>query len=264
MNKSFFRYITLTLAVIMLMSVMIYAAEDIVPEKNGNIVILMYHDFREGALLETDDQAYVTTDVKFREDIAKLQFMGFESLNLQKLHDGDYDPAKDYYIVTVDDGYISNYTILLPILEELEIYADIFMCTEDAVRKNHFQYSEAKKMEKSGWIKIYSHFTKHIDALSITIENFVRLADKAYRYLETKISDDRLQIFAYPHGSYSQKTVEALYKKGTTFQMVQDKIEVDDPTWNPADYGVLYRVNVEYEVDMMELAEYYIRQYCER
>ena len=269
MKKPFLRYTALILAIMFVLPVIfmspVYAVEDDeLPEKKGKIIILMYHDFRKGELLETDDQAYVTTDVKFREDVQKLFFMGYESLSLEKLHEGDYDKSKNYFIITVDDGYISNYTVLFPLVEELEIYADIFMCTEDAVRKNHFQYSEAKKMEKSGFIKIYSHFTEHIDALSIEIEEFVRLSERAYRYLENKISKDRLRIFAYPHGSYSRETVEVMYKKGTIFQMVQEKIKTDDPNWNPADYGILYRVNVEYEVDMMELAEYYIRQYCDR
>jgi Predicted xylanase/chitin deacetylase len=275
MNKKLVKYITFILAAIMLMSTVVYAVDIPKPVKpsepepepvaaTGKIIILMYHDFREGKLDEDDDQAYVTTDVKFREDIAKLHFMGFESLSLEMLHNGEYEPDEDYYIITVDDGYLSNYTVLFPILEELEIYADIFMCTEDAVRKNHFQYSEAKKMENSGFVKVYSHFTEHIDALSLETEEFVYLAEKAFRYLRNKISKDRLQIFAYPHGSYSRTTVEVMFKKGTVYQMVQDKIEVSDPNWNPADYGILYRVNVEYEVDMMELAEYYIRQYCDR
>lgn len=231
--------------------------------ESGNIIIFMYHDFREGSLNKTDDSAYVTTDIKFREDIEKLLSKGFESLNLEMLYNGDYNTSKDYFIITVDDGYISNYEVLFPILEELEIYADVFICTENAVRTNHFQYSEGKKMEDSGLVKIYSHFTKHIDVLSIDIGDFNRLAEKSLRNIEKKISEDRLRIFAYPHGSYSRETVENLYEMGVVFQMVQDVIETDND-WNPADYGVLYRVNVEYDSDIIELTEYYITQFCER
>lgn len=249
----------LILFLVLAMVIPIHAETD-----SGNIIILMYHDFREGSLSETDDSAYVTTDIKFREDVNKLFFMGYESLNLEMLHNGDYDPKQNYFIITVDDGYLSNYEILFPILLEMDIYADIFMCTEETVRKNHFQYSEGKKMESSGLVKIYSHLTTHIDALSISLETFNRLTEKSYNYLNKKLSDDRLPIFAYPHGSYSRETVELLYNKGTVFQMVQTAIDVCDDDWNPADYGILYRVNVEYEVDMMELTEYYISQYCDR
>ena len=266
MTKPILRYVVFILAVILTLSVSVFAEEEngMNTAENGNIIILMYHDFRVENLSETDNPAYVTTDIKFREDIEKLFNMGYESLSLERLYNGDYDASQDYFIITVDDGYISNYEVLFPIVTELEIYADIFMCTEDAVRKNHFQYSEAKKMENSGYIKVYSHCTAHIDALSLEIDDFNRLAEKAFRHLEKKISEDRLRIFAYPHGSYSRRTVESLYKNGTVFQMVQDVIKVDDENWNPADYGVLYRVNVEYEVDMTELVEYYITQYCAR
>ena len=267
MTKPFFKYIVFMLAVILTLPAAVFAADDIETElitETGNIIILMYHDFREGYLSETDNPAYVTTDNKFRDDIETLFYMGYESLSLERLYNGDYDASENYFIITVDDGYISNYEILFPIAAELEIYADIFMCTQDAVRKNHFQYSEAKKMEGSGYIKVYSHCTEHIDALSLEIDDFNRLAEKAYRQLENKISGDRLRIFAYPHGSYSRKTVESLYRNGTVFQMVQDVIDVADENWNPADYGILYRVNVEYDADMTELVEYYITQYCER
>lgn len=238
-----------------------YAADN---NKNGNIIILMYHDFREGYITDKDDQAYVTTDKKFREDIGKLHSLGYESMNLEMLHAGNYDPKKDYYIITVDDGYISNYEILFPILVELEIYADIFMCTEDTVRKNHFQFNDAKKMENSGFVKIYSHYTSHVDITKMNIEEFTRIAEKAYRNIEKKVSEDRLRIFAYPHGAYSQETAESLYNMDTVFQMVQEAVEMSDPNWNPEKYGILYRVNVEYDVDMIDLVEYYITQFCSR
>ena len=238
----------------------------------GKVIILMYHDFRVDRLDDDDDDLYVTTDVKFLQDMRALSDLGYSSLNLEKYYEGGYKKNKNYFILTVDDGYISNYTVLFPILAENKIYADIFMCTEDDVRPNHFKYADAKKMEESGYVKIYSHLTKHMDATELELDEFLSVAEKSYDYLNTRISGGRLKMTAYPHGLYNRETVEALYERGTVFQLVQNKIDANaadgaadgggDTEWNASDFGVLYRVNVEHRADMPRLIEYYISQYC--
>jgi len=230
-------------------------------ENSGNIVILMYHDFRKGEIEEGADLLYVTTGEKFKSDMQTLLDIGYNSLSLEDYHNGNYDTKADYFIVTVDDGYISNYTIMFPILKELKIHADIFICTENTLLSNHFKYNDAKKMEESGFVKIYSHLTKHQNALKLKLDDFMRIAFKSYKYLSDRLSGERLMMTAYPYGSYSRETVESLYATGTVFQLVQGRINVGDDDWNPTDYGVLYRVNVAHESDIVEVVEGYIREY---
>ena len=247
----------LIVLIAILLAVPVFAAEN----PDGKVVIFMYHDFREGELDPKADTCYVTTDVKFKEDMQTLLDLGYKSLNLEDYYNGDYDKKADYFILTVDDGYLSNYTILFPILLELEIYADIFMCTENTLLSNHFKYNDAKKMEESGYVKIYSHMTKHINALTLKTDDFMRLASRSYKYLESRLGGERLMMKAYPFGAYSRETVESLYATGTVFQLVQERIDTGDPDWNPADYGILYRVNVEHEADIVELVEGYIKEF---
>lgn len=227
---------------------------------SGKIIVLMYHDFRNDILRENDNLAYVTTDVKFRNDINTLLMMGYQSMNLEMLFNGEYDARQNYFIITVDDGYISNYEILYPILRDINVYADIFICT-DIIDENHFTFNQAEEMKSSGLVNIYSHFTEHIDVLSIGINEFANLAEQSYSADE--LSGNDLRIFSYPYGSYSRDTAEVLFDKGTALQLVQNRINTDGK-WNPADYGILYRVNVEYGADVKALTDYYITQYCDR
>ncbi|MCL2517484.1 MAG: polysaccharide deacetylase family protein [Oscillospiraceae bacterium] len=246
----------LIIFIVILFALPIYAVEP-----DGNIVILMYHDFRESELDPDDDPLYVTTGEKFKSDMETLLELGYNSLNLEDYYYGNYDAKADYFIVTVDDGYISNYTVMFPILLELEIYADIFICTENTLLSNHFKYGDAKKMEESGFVKIYSHLTKHQNVLKLKLDDFMRIAFKSYKYLSDRLSGERLMMTAYPYGSYSRETVESLYATGTVFQLVQGKINVGDDDWNAADYGVLYRVNVEHDSDIVKVVEEYIMEY---
>jgi peptidoglycan/xylan/chitin deacetylase (PgdA/CDA1 family) len=232
--------------------------------EKGDLIILMYHEFRKDNLEEDDDPAYVTTDVKFKRDIEKFQELGYKSLSLEKLYREDYDPLENYFIITFDDGYLGNYTVAFPVLKEKKVYADIFMCTESTALANHFKYAQAREMEESGYVKIYSHLTTHVSALSYTLQKFNTIAARSYNYLYNRLSEDRLQIMAYPYGLYSRETVESLHKSGTVYQLVESKLKVaqGENPWNPAGYGILYRVNVEYEADIENLIEVYKEQFC--
>jgi len=89
----------LIVLIVILLTIPVFAAAP-----DGNVVILMYHDFREGELCEIADPLYVTTGVKFKEDMQTLLDLGYKSLNLEDYYHGDYDKKADYFIVTVDDG----------------------------------------------------------------------------------------------------------------------------------------------------------------
>lgn len=223
---------------------------------NRNILILLYHDLSEGELKPTDDQAYCTTDIKFEKDIIDLLGAGYESLSLEHYASGDYDQGKKYFIITFDDGYLSNYTLAYPLLCKHNVYADIFICTENTTLPNHFGYAQAREMENSGLVKIYSHMTKHIDCTSMDLDSFIRETERAYRYIDKRISNDRLAMFAYPYSLCSRDNIKTLYESGTVLQFVQ--VPPDDLyEFDYAGYGLRMRINVEHSTDMAALTAAY-------
>ena len=137
------------------------SAEEEEEEKEGRVVILLYHDLVEKELGENNNPEYCTTGEKFRLDIETLLNRGWKSISSEMYAKGEYDKGENYFIITFDDGYISNYTIAYPIMLELGVYGDIFTCTGNVHFSNHFKWDQGQEMEDSGYVKLYSHTHRH-------------------------------------------------------------------------------------------------------
>ncbi|PSL48417.1 polysaccharide deacetylase [Salsuginibacillus halophilus] len=123
-----------------------------------NIPVLMYHDF------DTEEENSLTVHPDdFRDQLEALDNAGYETINDQDLIDfknGDEDALPEQPIlITIDDGYVSNYEYAYPILEEMDMQATIYIIVErrDVGADNHFSWEEAREMVESGHIDIQHH-----------------------------------------------------------------------------------------------------------
>lgn len=129
------------------------------------IPILMYHHFDE-----TGNTSTTMNIDNFENQIKTLSESGFNSIDFDDLlnyvNKGIDLPEKPF-IITIDDGYTSNYELAYPILEKYNTKATIFVIgtsvdkafykdTENAIIP-HFSYEQAQEMINSGLISIQSH-----------------------------------------------------------------------------------------------------------
>ena len=173
--------------------------------------------------------------------------------HMQAILDRGYTPIliKDYYnhimrggslpenpiAVTFDDGYLSNYEIAYPILKKLNIPATIFIVTSTvgltpesgAVSEAHFTWEQAREMQASGIIDIYSHSHTHRNMSYLTIPE-LQLELRLSRYLIEKNLGKNCFVFAYPYGGYSESTSKMAKYAGYRMQIL-----VND-TRSSADY----------------------------
>ncbi|GAA0367952.1 polysaccharide deacetylase family protein [Bacillus horti] len=125
----------------------------------GYVPILMYHSFKPGGStsVEVDPE-------DFREQLTYLKNQGYETITeydlVEAIHGTKELPAKPL-LITIDDGYLNNYTYAYPILRELGMKASIYVVTkhrgEQPGRYEHFTWEQAKEMVDSGVITIQSH-----------------------------------------------------------------------------------------------------------
>lgn len=210
-------------------------------------LVLLYHD-----IVRTDEEAisnpaYSTTVEKFESDLTALIDAGYAPATLAQLADGRMPPARTF-ILTFDDGYLSNYTLAFPVLKKLGVHADIFINTSMTILPNHFRWYQAVKMEKSGLVTVHSHFDHHVNADTLSPEEFAARADESFKTITRSLprAAGRSRFFAYPGGIYTEAHVNALRAVGVKLQLVQIAPAFDAP-------DVVVRYSIDYRTDMSDL-----------
>lgn len=122
--------------------------------------------------------------------------------------------------LTFDDGYIDNYTVLYPIIRQLNIRVSIFVATNFIGKKYDFGRSQVcevltstmiQEMSKSGLVEFGSHSHTHA--------NLLRLSDREIEYELGKSKDvlqsitgQETQTFAFPFSIYNPVVPDILTK----------------------------------------------------
>lgn len=90
-------------------------------ERTGPLPILMYHDVTDGP---TSDNPMVVTTEKLEGDLCWLKENGYHTILPRELTAGEPLPEKPV-MITFDDGYVSNYRLLFPLLQKYQMKAVI-------------------------------------------------------------------------------------------------------------------------------------------
>ncbi|MCL1874522.1 MAG: polysaccharide deacetylase family protein [Clostridiales bacterium] len=128
--------------------------------------VLMYHNFSDNP----DEVNSVTVSPqKFENDLTALKEAGYTTMlphEVLEAYEGGYLPQKPI-LITIDDGYLSNYQLAFPVLVKLGMKATIFVVGSTIGRftnaentsyiRPHFNLEEAKDMNRSGLVSIQPH-----------------------------------------------------------------------------------------------------------
>lgn len=218
----------------------------------GSVIILLYHDLVSGELSGKDNPEYCTTDVKFEKDIREILAMGYRTLSLADYYNGGYDSSVNYFIITFDDGYLSNYTLAFPVLKKLGVHGDIFFCTELTTRVNHFSWPQGQIMEDSGYVTLYSHTPKHRSLSDDKLPQFKYKVERSQSFINLKLPRKRLFIFSYPGSVYTEESVRALHDMGVVMQLVQ-VLPGKGCGWDYTALGLVHRYNVAYRTAITKM-----------
>lgn len=126
------------------------------PAASGvQVPILMYHD------ISYLGEGYSKTPEIFKAQMQELKDAGFHTIFYEELIDyvenGTPLPEKPI-IISVDDGYRSNHTYLFPILQELEMKAEIALIGRAIQRYDwSLTWDQVREMAKSGLVSFQSH-----------------------------------------------------------------------------------------------------------
>ena len=181
------------------------------------VPVLMYHD------VSYLGEGYSKTPEQFRAQMQELKDAGFHTISYAELLDfvdhGTPLPEKPI-VITLDDGYHTNYQYVFPILQELDMKAEIALIG-GAIQYTEWglKWDEVREMQESGLVSFQAHtFQMHEDSSPWGGRLGVLRAqgEPWNRYVET-LSADTLKIldaiqretgvrpiaFTYPRGKWN-------------------------------------------------------------
>ena len=194
--------------------------QSIYSREKYEIPVLLYHRVINDPSLAGKHGTYVTT----KQLEAHLEYLHknnytpitFEDLSMINRFDKD----KKYVILTFDDGYEDNYTLLFPMLKKFNFKAVIFMVT--GKKENTWDYldegrtfpllerAQILEMNKYG-IEFGAHTMNHVDLTKVEVAEAKQEIEGSREMLEN-ILGKKVSAFAYPYGSVNE-TVKELVKK---------------------------------------------------
>ncbi|MFA9560397.1 stalk domain-containing protein [Evansella sp. AB-rgal1] len=237
------------------------------PEK---IYSIMYHEFGDNP-----SSLYVPLGT-FREQLEMLIQQGYETITDQDVINYKNNPSyrlpKKPLLLTIDDGYLSNYTDVYPILKEYGLRANIYL-----ISKSHpirFTLEQAREMEDSRVINIQDHTYEHhrrTDGVNLagipvsggpllttiktgeTRQDYIhRIRDdlkKSKEVLENALGK-KVNVLAFPFGAYNHEVLKVTRELGYELLITT---EPGYNTYESLQTGLVKRINVRGEYTSEDL-----------
>ena len=198
-----------------------------IPE-GWNVPVLMYHAVGDEIWGYSD--LFVST-ASMEEQLQYLQENGYEAIWFSDLaHIEDYEKP---VILTFDDGYDDNYTVLYPLLEKYQTKATIFVIGNAMGSTHKMTQEQVYEMAASGLVSIQSHTYTHGN-LSAMDEAALRQEMERSNAALAAATGQIPYVLCYPEGKYSYLTMDvakdyytfALRMDGWTYQTGMDPYQV--------------------------------------
>jgi peptidoglycan/xylan/chitin deacetylase (PgdA/CDA1 family) len=182
-------------------------APQVAIDRSAKVVVLCYHRFEDNKR----DQLAINP-IDFRSQMKQLKDDGITVISMKDLlawRRGEKSIPRKSCVITIDDGYVSGYSVAWPILKEFGYPFTMFIYTNYVnVGGKSITWAQLEQMRDAG-VDIESHTVSHHD---------LRHAPKGQDYVtwlhnELYTSKDILEqklgvkivAFAYPYGNYNEQ-----------------------------------------------------------
>ncbi len=231
------KIITVLLIVIILITVFSGSVSNVISTSTNPVIrlpIIMYH-----YILKDSKHwgKYVVSPDDFESDIIYLKEKGYTTIVIQDLVDFVYNekelPEKPI-MLTLDDGFLTNYTYILPLLEKHNCKAVVSIvgkyvddCSDSSgCNKTYLNWDQVKELVASPYIEIQNHSYNMHDENSR--KGSCKKKGETYDEYKKALSDDvgKFQIlieektgykptsFTYPYGFISKESKQILIEMG--------------------------------------------------
>ena len=177
------------------------------------VPILYYH-----SVMQENGNELRMPPEQFEAQMAYLQDKGYQSISLEQLYQALYKggalPAKPF-VITLDDGYLDNYTTAFPIITKHGFTATVFMVTSYINGEGFMSWHQLKELVTNRW-EIEGHTTNHPYLTKIDPSSVLSELNRSKELLEKELGHP-VNFFAYPYGDLNANVVQAV--KDTRYLM---------------------------------------------
>lgn len=190
------------------------------------IPILLYHSIANDADPRFRD--WVVSPAHFEAHMAWLQANGYESLTVTQLaeHIRRQSVPERCVVITFDDGFADNLHAALPILQQYDMQATLYVASayiggtsrwlqpEGEGNRPMLDWAGVAALEQAG-VEIGGHTLTHPQLDTISIKQARAEIVNNKQELEQKLGH-AICSFAYPHGYYSNGVRKVVQEAGYT------------------------------------------------
>jgi len=187
------------------------AMESAKQQSEFTLPILAYHR----VCPEQSDATCVQT-AEFERQLTWLMRAGYETISFDDLMKWELGIGllpKKPVILTFDDGYLDNYTILYPMLRERRMKATVFLTTGFIGTEGYLNWQQVRRM-KEGGIEFGAHTRTHpnVTILNSEKQRFEEITGSKQE-IEKQIKRPVL-AFSYPYGFYDDRSKQVVKASG--------------------------------------------------
>lgn len=198
------------------------------------IPVLMYHHFKDDNTIP-DGDGILTTKDDLEEQLQYFKEQGYRVISLERLEYMLNHAERNKSLtgkglglhekcicITIDDGYYSNYEIAYPLFRKYQVPASVFAITDYVTEQygvKKFTWSQAKDMDKKGWLKVYSHTSDHNPVEADKETEFLAGMQKSQKTLKENLNQSyHVKAMSYPNGRYTEESQRLLTEDGYELQ----------------------------------------------
>ncbi|MBQ6947282.1 MAG: polysaccharide deacetylase family protein, partial [Clostridia bacterium] len=224
-------------------------------ERNLDCRILLYHEFSVSPPTQ-NNYSVISTPERFEENIKEILAAGYKILPLEALLEyekGHRALPEKSVILTLDDGYESNYTMIYPILQQYGVPATIFMTVSTVDDPNKLTWDQLREMDQSELVDIQSHSWTHNDHTLMSESLLRQEVVSSFAELEKELGKRTYRLFAYPYGRSSAETIKTVKEYDIKMQFTTRWSALD---MNALEFDCLPRFTISYNSVISEILSY--------
>jgi peptidoglycan/xylan/chitin deacetylase (PgdA/CDA1 family) len=186
-----------------------------------NTIILAYHEVDP-----VPERGWAVSSEDFADQMRYLGVTGYNVIPIADL--ADYVNGKkaslppSSVVITSDDGWLCNYTVMAPILKRLGFPWSLYVYPKIVGQGSHaLTWQQIKQLSSDG-VDVESHTLSHADLLR---KSHPEMTDDDYdKFLTTELEDSRriieshterpVRFIAYPYGNYDNTVTAAARRAG--------------------------------------------------